>query len=115
MAFVCGSSWATTKRRSGSFTRPRSRWIVVAIAGDAPNRNMFRRQLENNQVRLCLIGMSNCGKSFRSSELEENQNFKKRSVDEEIEQVLGPELTNLGYSGIEGTHPEHSKPLHHFL
>eukprot|EP00188_Purpureofilum_apyrenoidigerum_P002907 Plantae.Rhodophyta-Purpureofilum_apyrenoidigerum.ctg29573.p1 GENE.Plantae.Rhodophyta-Purpureofilum_apyrenoidigerum.ctg29573~~Plantae.Rhodophyta-Purpureofilum_apyrenoidigerum.ctg29573.p1 ORF type:complete len:265 (+),score=47.79 Plantae.Rhodophyta-Purpureofilum_apyrenoidigerum.ctg29573:69-863(+) len=68
----------------------------------APNRHSFREQLERGNLRLCLVGMSNCGKSFRSNQLANELGFEKLSVDEEIERVLVPELELLGYSGIEG-------------
>mmetsp|Transcript_16811 Transcript_16811/g.24181 ORF Transcript_16811/g.24181 Transcript_16811/m.24181 type:complete len:297 (-) Transcript_16811:962-1852(-) len=72
------------------------------LASGAPNRRAFKKQLEDGRARLCFVGMSNCGKSFRSNQLRETLGFNMISVDEEIEEVILPELEALGYKGIEG-------------
>lgn len=56
----------------------------------------------HDSVRLCFIGMSNCGKSTRANQLAQNHQFEVLHVDERIEAALKPELESLGFSGIEG-------------
>ncbi|KAA8492918.1 hypothetical protein FVE85_9190 [Porphyridium purpureum] len=62
----------------------------------------FDHALNQGSLRLAFVGMSNCGKSFRTSQLEQQAQFSRLSVDEEIEKVVEPELRALGYAGIEG-------------
>mmetsp|Transcript_23655 Transcript_23655/g.93364 ORF Transcript_23655/g.93364 Transcript_23655/m.93364 type:complete len:262 (-) Transcript_23655:969-1754(-) len=82
--------------------RARSRRRCQVFASGAPNRRTFKKQLEDGNARLCFVGMSNCGKSFRSNQLRETRGFNMTSVDEEIEEAILPELEALGFKGIEG-------------
>ncbi len=49
---------------------------------------------------ISLIGMSNSGKSHWSQLLEEHKNFVMFCCDDMIEEKLGPELKELGFSGV---------------
>jgi len=62
----------------------------------------FDQALKEKTLRIAFIGMSNCGKSFRSFQLRDEYGFDMVSVDEEIEKRIEPELTALGYQGIQG-------------
>mmetsp|Transcript_7820 Transcript_7820/g.18170 ORF Transcript_7820/g.18170 Transcript_7820/m.18170 type:complete len:222 (+) Transcript_7820:26-691(+) len=62
----------------------------------------FDRALAESRLSLCMIGMSNCGKSFRSTQFHKERGFQLTCIDGLIEERLGPELTALGYAGIEG-------------
>jgi shikimate kinase len=53
-------------------------------------------------LSLCFIGMSNCGKSHWSTQLERELGFRMVSVDEEIEDAIAPELAAAECSGIDG-------------
>lgn len=53
-------------------------------------------------MAICFVGMSNCGKSHWSRQFKMNRDFHVVSVDEEIERAIEPELTVLGYAGIDG-------------
>lgn len=60
-------------------------------------------QLEaSSALSICFVGMSNCGKSYWSRQLKTHRDFFVVSVDEEIERAIEPELTALGFSGIDG-------------
>lgn len=59
----------------------------------------FKQLLEKNELIICLIGMSNMGKTYWSKQFS-NINFKHISCDDRIEEKLAPELKALGYSGI---------------
>jgi len=48
------------------------------------------------------IGMAGTGKSLWSNRLEKEKGYQKYSCDELIEKELGPELTLLGYKGVNG-------------
>ncbi len=48
------------------------------------------------------IGMAGVGKSFWSNRLEKEKGYQKYSCDELIEKELSPELTLLGYKGVNG-------------
>lgn len=102
MAFVGGAwileieKWHVREPKS---SRRRHRTAVFA---SAPNRSHFRKQLDEGEARLCVVGMSNCGKSFRSTQLNTSKGFELACVDDKIEGVLEPELIQMGYSGIAG-------------
>lgn len=59
-------------------------------------------KLAANNMALCLVGMSNCGKSHWSRLLAGHYSAECICVDELIEQAIEPELTALGHSGIDG-------------
>lgn len=65
-------------------------------------REEFDARLLDESARLCLVGMSNCGKSHWSAQLKTQMGFALARVDDEIEKALGDELEGLGYSGIDG-------------
>lgn len=69
---------------------------------DNLTREEFDKDLENERIRICLVGMSNCGKSHWSAQLMRQMNFSLVGVDDEIEKVLEPELCTQGFSGIDG-------------
>lgn len=62
----------------------------------------FDEKIQSNCLPLCLVGMSNCGKSHWSNQLMLRRNFHRICVDDLIEQAIKPELSKLGYSGIDG-------------
>eukprot|EP00741_Cyanophora_paradoxa_P003924 tig00000737_g3817.t1 len=62
----------------------------------------FDVMLRENRLPIAFVGMSNTGKSFRSSQLAAAHGFHLVCIDDQIEQNIGPELEALGYSGIEG-------------
>jgi shikimate kinase len=53
-------------------------------------------------MRICLIGMSNIGKSFLSKRLKLERGFEVIDCDHEIELLLPEELQKEGLSGIDG-------------
>lgn len=59
-------------------------------------------QLRANTLAVCMVGMSNCGKSHWSSQLAEDCAFSLLSVDDEIEEKLRPILATGGHVGIDG-------------
>ncbi len=60
----------------------------------------FDSLLKSGTLPLCLIGMSNCGKSHWTNALVSKYGFSHLCVDDEIERAFEPELTSLGYAGI---------------
>lgn len=48
----------------------------------------FQEKLNNNTLKIAFIGMSNTGKSFRSDELHQIQDFNYVHVDDKIEEEL---------------------------
>lgn len=62
----------------------------------------FDAAMSSERLALCLVGMSNCGKSHWSTALGIQKGFQVTCVDEEIEHLLKDELTQGGYSGIDG-------------
>lgn len=66
------------------------------------SQDEFERQLRRQALRVALIGMSNCGKSYRSRQLEEHCGFAVFCVDDAIETAIKPELAAQGYAGISG-------------
>jgi shikimate kinase len=59
-------------------------------------------QIASRSAALCFVGMSNCGKSHWSGRLADDLGFGVLSVDEEIEKAIAPELSALGFCGIDG-------------
>lgn len=64
------------------------------------NAAEFDELFLSKRLPLCLVGMSNCGKSYWSGQLQEMHDFNCVCVDDEIESAMKPELEELGYSGI---------------
>eukprot|EP00871_Galdieria_phlegrea_P001662 jgi/Galph1/2497/GphlegSOOS_G1151.1 len=63
----------------------------------------FDALLNLNELKICLIGMSNCGKSLRSKQLEESYGFERVGIDDKIEEQVVHLLKEEGYEvGIEG-------------
>lgn len=62
----------------------------------------FDSLVASRRLALCFVGMSNCGKSHWSGALADGLGFSLCSVDEEIERAIAPELTRLGFAGIDG-------------
>lgn len=62
----------------------------------------FDEREASSSLAICFVGMSNCGKSHWSHQFKINCGFHVVSVDEEIERAIEPELTALGYYGIDG-------------
>lgn len=63
----------------------------------------FDQLLNENKLRICLVGMSNCGKTLRSIQLAQQFGFERFCVDDKIEQQISTILQQQGYSsGIEG-------------
>lgn len=60
----------------------------------------FDELLTAKRLPLCLVGMSNCGKSHWSEQLQNVHDFGCVCIDDEIEDAIKPELEELGYSGI---------------
>lgn len=65
-------------------------------------REDFDDRLSRGALHLAFIGMSNCGKSYRSNQLCEGYDFSVLCVDDEIERAISPHLSANGYKGIEG-------------
>ncbi|EME28649.1 uncharacterized protein Gasu_38570 [Galdieria sulphuraria] len=67
------------------------------------SRREFDDLLKQSQLRICLVGMSNCGKTLRSLQLAQQFGFERFCVDDKIEQQISNVLQVQGYSsGIEG-------------
>lgn len=62
----------------------------------------FDARIFESSLAICFVGMSNCGKSHWSRQLKQQLQFHVVSVDDEIERAIEPELTALGYAGIDG-------------
>lgn len=62
----------------------------------------FDERLKTHTLSLCLIGMSNCGKSHWASRLHNDLEFKLVCVDDHIEKQLANQLSHAGYVGIDG-------------
>jgi hypothetical protein len=62
----------------------------------------FDARVSRDEMRVCLVGMSNCGKSHWSSQLHDGCSYSLVCVDGEIEKAIEPELRSLGFSGIDG-------------
>jgi len=62
--------------------------------------SQFEKLLEENQLILSFIGMSNIGKTYWSKKLQ-HMGFRHINCDDLIEEKLAPALKKLGYSGIE--------------
>ncbi len=58
----------------------------------------FERRLKAGELKLCVVGMSNVGKTHWSKQLAK-QGFQHLCCDDLIEQKLGDELVKLGFSG----------------
>eukprot|EP00736_Rhodelphis_marinus_P000231 Rmarinus@m.20961 len=65
------------------------------------SRREFEKAHEEDCLRIAMVGMSNTGKSYRSKQLKD-MGYSIRSVDEEIENAIRPELEAQGFTGIEG-------------
>ncbi|GJQ13146.1 hypothetical protein GpartN1_g4937.t1 [Galdieria partita] len=67
------------------------------------SKREFDELLKQNQLKICLVGMSNCGKTLRSLQLAQQFGFERFCVDDKIEQEISNILQQQGYScGIEG-------------
>lgn len=64
------------------------------------DKQHFDNLLNNNQLSLAIIGMSNIGKTLWSNRLTK-VGFKHICCDDQIETKLKPELNKKGYSGLE--------------
>lgn len=62
----------------------------------------FDHRLKSGTLSLCLIGMSNCGKSFWSKQLHNNLRFQIVCIDDLIEERLAQQLAVAGHVGIDG-------------
>lgn len=62
----------------------------------------FDHRLKTGTLSLCLIGMSNCGKSFWSNQLQRYLQFRVVCVDYQIEKQLESQLSLAGHVGIDG-------------
>jgi hypothetical protein len=82
-----------------TFSRPRFARIVIC---SKISPHSFDKQVLDRSLRICFVGMSNCGKSYWSNVLRNECDFELLSVDEQIERAIEPELRKLGYSGIDG-------------
>ncbi|MDP2585939.1 MAG: shikimate kinase [Candidatus Levybacteria bacterium] len=60
----------------------------------------FEQLLQNNELMLSFVGMSNIGKTYWSKKLH-SIGLRHFSCDDLIEAKLGPILNELGYAGIE--------------
>jgi shikimate kinase len=63
------------------------------------SRSDFDARLEDGELSLTLVGMSNVGKSFWSNRLANEAGFNKVDLDDLIEEKLAITLKNAGYSG----------------
>jgi hypothetical protein len=81
------------------FARPTIPRIVIC---SKISPQSFDNQVLDRSLRICFVGMSNCGKSHWSNALKNECDFELLSVDEEIERAIEPDLRELGYSGIDG-------------
>ncbi len=59
----------------------------------------FSEKLQNQQLILSIIGMSNIGKTHWSKKLK-SLDFEHKCCDDLIENILEPELKTLGYKGL---------------
>lgn len=73
-----------------------------ASTWDRLTADEFDSRAAESSLAICFVGMSNCGKSHWSRQLKEHRGFHVVSVDEEIERAIEPELTALGFAGIDG-------------
>lgn len=64
------------------------------------SQQQFDHLLDNDQLVVSLMGMSNIGKTYWSKQLH-TIGFEHINCDNLIEAKLGPRLTALGYSGIQ--------------
>ncbi|MBI5456168.1 hypothetical protein HY969_00320 [Candidatus Kaiserbacteria bacterium] len=76
----------------------------------------FDAHIDNNTCRIAFIGMSNCGKSFRSKVLQQELGFQWYHVDEEIQKALGfknmDEISSwIGYPSSPGYEDREKKYL----
>jgi hypothetical protein len=62
----------------------------------------FDNRVMRGEMRVCLVGMSNCGKSHWSTQLHTGCGYSLVCVDAEIEKAIEPELCRLGFAGIDG-------------
>lgn len=62
----------------------------------------FDEKLKAGELPIAMVGMSNCGKSHWSSQLSRHHSFHLICVDERIETAIEPQLSALGFSGIDG-------------
>ena len=108
-----GCGGLTGGRRSGRTGRPspariarpptlRAQKGAFALRAKLLSQMQFDEALAQQRLRVAFVGMSNCGKSFRSTQLAEALGFQLSSVDAEIEKHLHTELQALGHQGIGG-------------
>lgn len=76
-------------------------------------KSEFQKKIETQSLNIAFIGMSNAGKSFRSTELEKNCDFDALHIDQEIEKELALKDMNemakwMGYP-FEDHYDERSK------
>lgn len=62
----------------------------------------FDTKLKRRNLAICFVGMSNCGKSHWSWQLQETLKFHLLCVDRQIEHTLEKTLHSQGHIGIEG-------------
>lgn len=74
--------------------------VDVIPSWDTLSSTEFDTLFSSGELSMCLVGMSNCGKSHWSGKLAEEYGFQRLCVDDEIEQSIEPELSALGYAGI---------------
>lgn len=64
--------------------------------------SLFDEKLASRKLALCIVGMSNCGKSYWSTQLHMKRSFSMISVDSYIESELDQVLKADGHVGMEG-------------
>ncbi len=64
-----------------------------------PTKQQFAKDIDNNNFKMTIIGMSNIGKTFWSKRLSE-QGFKHIDCDKILEEKLEPELKKFGFEGL---------------
>lgn len=96
-------STSTSRTRYVSLCRgTRASRAVLSLKAKLIGKRCFANALDEKQLRIALIGMSNCGKSFRARGLSLDFGFSTLSVDELIERQIKPELQAMGCYGTEG-------------
>lgn len=96
-------SWVQPRSRRARITaRPGVVRAAARAEWHALSADEFRLRVDSATMPVCLVGMSNCGKSYWSNQLRLGREFELVSVDAEIEKAIEPELTALGFAGIDG-------------
>jgi len=72
---------------------------VISVNAMKLSKSQFETRLEENQLILSFIGMSNIGKTYWSKKLQDI-GFRHINCDDLVEQKLAPALKKLGYAGI---------------